>query len=121
MIVAKSYGSHEERARARLSPTFTSSDDTLYTIQIFLHSALDMDTRSLDESDVVVDRPLRPASSGMSWRFNDLTRRSVWHMGWIQRLSDDDDDTASDTERLYITMIDQVCQSLYCSSYRCAN
>jgi len=69
MIVAKSYGSHEERARARLSPTFTSSDDTLYTIQIFLHSALDMDTRSLDESDVVVDRPLRPASSGMSWRF----------------------------------------------------
>jgi len=50
----------------------------------------------------------------------DLIQRSdgTWNG---DRACIDDDDTASDTEGLYITMIDQVCRSLYCSSHRCAN
>jgi len=81
-----------------------------YTIQTFRNSALDMDTNLLTRA-MLLSTAFAPGKLRNVMEIQDLTRRSVWHMGWEQRLSDDDD-TASGTEELYITMIDQVCQSV---------
>jgi len=68
-----------------------------YTIQTFLDSALGHGYQSLDENDVVVDRPLRPASSGMPWRFKTSLGEVMAH--------------GMDTALVLMTMIQQAVQS----------